>query len=117
LKRYFPQSKDKKLQLNINNILLLYYIILATFTVIFSTFTYTTYAAGENYTFVKKRGSHGDSNGQFEEPTGIAIDSSNDVYVSDMNFENCCNPLHHIVQKFTDNGSFYYKMGWQWSIR
>ena len=100
--------------MNIKIILSLFYIFLATFIIIiFSTFTYTTsaVAAAENYTFVNKWGSHGDSNGQFEEPTGIAIDSLNDVYVSDMDFENCCNPLHHTVQKFTDNGTFITKWG------
>jgi DNA-binding beta-propeller fold protein YncE len=104
-------AKIKNTRLNINNVLFFSYIFLATFIIIFSTFTYTTYAAAENYTFVNKWGSHGDSDGQFEEPTGIVIDSSNDVYVSDMDFENCCNPLHHIVKKFTDNGSFITKWG------
>ena len=97
--------------MNIKYILSLFYIFLATFIIIFSTFTYTTSAAAENYTFVNKWGSQGDSDGEFEEPTGIAIDSLNDVYVSDMDFENCCNPLHHTVQKFSHNGTFITKWG------
>ena len=51
-----------------------------------------SYAAGE-YTFVRKWGSQGNGDGLFEEPTGIAIDSSNSVYVSDMDFEKCCSRL------------------------
>lgn len=109
MKKYFHECKE--IRLNINNLLSLFYIFSVTFIFTFSTFTYTTYAAAENYTFVNMWGSKGDSNGQFEEPTGIAIDSLNNVYVSDMDFENCCNPLHHTVQKFTDNGSFITKWG------
>jgi hypothetical protein len=33
------------------------------------------------------------------------------VYVSDMDFENCCNPEHHRVQKFNSNGGFLTKWG------
>ncbi len=28
-----------------------------------------------------------------------------------MNFENCCNPLHHTVEKFLNNGTFITKLG------
>lgn len=60
---------------------------------------------------MRKWGSQGDSDGQFEEPTGIAIDSSNKVYVSDMDFQNCCNQLHHRIQKFNEDGTFITKWG------
>ena len=82
-------------------------------TIIFNILNETKYVAAidEEYSFINKWGSHGDSNGEFEEPTGIAIDSSNNVYVSDMDFENCCNPLHHTVQKFMNDGSFITKWG------
>ena len=109
MKKYFHECKDKEIRLNIKYILSLFYIFLATFIIIFSTLIYTTSAAAENYSFISKWGSHGDSDGQFEEPTGIAIDSLNDIYVSDMDFENCCNPLHHIIQKFMNNGTFITK--------
>jgi tripartite motif-containing protein 71 len=65
----------------------------------------------QQYVFIRKWGSHGNGDGLFEEPTGIAIDSSNNVYVSDMDFENCCNPNHHRVQKFNSNGGFLTKWG------
>lgn len=89
--------KIKKTRLSIPNILLSLYLILTSI-IIISTFTNTISANAETYSFVNKWGSHGDTNGRFEEPTGIAIGSSNDVYVSDMDFENCCNPLHHTLQ-------------------
>jgi uncharacterized membrane protein len=38
----------------------------------------------------------------FEEPTGIGIDASNNVYVSETDFENCCYLVHHRVIKFTN---------------
>ena len=38
--------------------------------------------SGEEYSFVKKWGIEGDADNQFEEPTGIGIDASNNVYVS-----------------------------------
>jgi Ca2+-binding RTX toxin-like protein len=67
--------------------------------------------AGEEYSFVKKWGTEGDVDNQFEEPTGIGIDASNNVYVSDTDFENCCNLVHHRVIKFTDDGAFITKWG------
>jgi NHL repeat len=119
LKSYFKDNnndndnrKRKKIQQNIITILLSFYIILASI-IIFNSLTdaTNTYAIGE-YTFINKWGSHGNADGQFEEPTGIATtDSSTNVYVSDMDFENCCNPLHHTVQKFMNNGTFITKWG------
>lgn len=105
--------KIKKISFNIPlNLILSFYILLAS-VFIFYTLTEPIYAAPviEEYSFVNKWGSHGNSDGQFEEPTGIAIDSLNDIYVSDMDFENCCNPLHHIIQKFMNNGTFITKWG------
>jgi sugar lactone lactonase YvrE len=105
--------KIKKIQQNIiTTILLSFYIILAS-TIIFNSLTEATnaYAITEQYLFANKWGSHGNSDGQFEEPTGVGIDSSNNVYVSDMDFQDCCNPLHHTVQKFMNNGTFITKLG------
>jgi DNA-binding beta-propeller fold protein YncE len=102
-----------KRPVNLTTICLSFYILLGS-VFIFYSLTETTYAAAviEQYAFVYKWGSHGDNDGQFEEPTGIATtDSSNNVYVSDMDFENCCNPLHHTVQKFMNNGTFITKWG------
>jgi sugar lactone lactonase YvrE len=118
LKSYLYQDnnnrKIKKIQQNIiTTILLSFYIILAS-TIIFNTLTEATNASAaitEQYPFVNKWGLHGDSDGQFEEPTGITINSSNNVYVSDMDFQDCCNPLHHTVQKFMNNGTFITKWG------
>jgi tripartite motif-containing protein 71 len=112
---YFHDENNrniKRIQFNITRILFSFFIILASIFVFYSS-TEMLYisAIAEEYSFVNKWGSHGDSNGQFEEPTGIAIDSINNVYVSDTDFENCCNPLHHTVQKFMNDGTFITKWG------
>jgi sugar lactone lactonase YvrE len=102
----------KRIQFNFTGILLSFFILLASIFIFYS-ISETLYvsAISEEYSFINKWGSHGDSNGQFEEPTGIAIDSSNNVYVSDMDFQDCCNPLHHTVQKFMNDGTFITKWG------
>ena len=117
MKSYFKDNnkdddrKIKKIQQNITTVLFSFYIMLASI-IIFNSLTEVINAyAIEEYAFVNKWGSHGDDNGQFEEPTGIVIDSLNNVYVSDMDFENCCNPLHHTVHKFMNNGTFITKWG------
>ena len=115
MKSYSHEQIDgqiNKRPVNFTNIYLSFYIFLAS-VFIFYSLTETTYAAAviEQYAFVYKWGSHGDIDGQFEEPTGTAIDSLNNAYVSDTDFENCCNPLHHTVQKFLNNGTFITKWG------
>ncbi len=42
----------------------------------------SSYAAG-SYSFIKKWGSHGSGNGQFDSLQNLAVDSSNHVYVVD----------------------------------
>ncbi len=48
-------------------------------------------------------GLSGTGNGEFNEPSGLAIDSSNNLYVSDQ--------LNHRIQKFDSNGNFITKWG------
>jgi ELWxxDGT repeat protein len=48
-------------------------------------------------------GSTGSGNGQFNIPSGMAVDSSGNVYVSDRN--------NHRIQKFTSSGTFITKWG------
>ena len=60
---------------------------------------------------MRQWGSHRDADNQFEEPTGVGVDASNDVYVSGTDFENCCNLVHHRVIKFTNDGPFITKWG------
>ena len=55
-----------------------------------------------NGNFVTKWGSQGSGEGQFSIPFGIAIDSSDNVYVDD---------LTHRVQKFTSDGDFITEWG------
>ena len=53
--------------------------------------------------FIGKWGSKGSGDGQFASPSGIAIDSSNDVFVLDTG--------NNRVQKFSNNGTFITKWG------
>src|ERR1044072_4255473 len=56
----------------------------------------------QTYDFVKKWGSSGTGDGQFERPQGIGLDSSGNVYVGDSNNQ---------IQKFDSNGKFITKWG------
>ncbi|MCA9366602.1 hypothetical protein KC722_03420, partial [Candidatus Kaiserbacteria bacterium] len=51
---------------------------------------------------VTQWGSYGSGNGQFSLPHIVAVDNSDNVYVTDENF---------YVQKFDNNGNFVYKIG------
>ncbi len=55
--------------------------------------------------FVTTWGSLGTANGQFSYPYGIAVDSSNNVFVADT--------ANHRIQKFTNSGTFVTKWGSQ----
>jgi sugar lactone lactonase YvrE len=55
--------------------------------------------------FIAKWGGTGSENGQFLNPTGIAIDINGDVYVSDRD--------NHRIQKFSSDGTFITKWGEQ----
>ena len=57
----------------------------------------------EAYQFVTKWGSHDILNGQFDNPMGVAVDSSGNVYVTDYN--------NNRIQKFDSNGKFITKWG------
>ena len=52
---------------------------------------------------VRKFGSYGSGNGQFNVPTGVAFDSDDHLYVVDYN--------NHRVQKFTIDGKFLLQFG------
>ena len=54
-------------------------------------------------TFLAKWGSFGNGDGQFDTPTGVAVDRSGSVYVADL--------FNHRIQKFTSDGVFIHKWG------
>ena len=56
-----------------------------------------------NGTFITSWGSSGTGNGQFNDPSDVAIDSSGNVYVTDSD--------NNRVQKFDSNGTFITKWG------
>ena len=53
--------------------------------------------------FITKWGSQGSGNGQFNYPSGIAVDASGNVYVAEQN--------NRRIQKFSSSGSFIAKWG------
>jgi DNA-binding beta-propeller fold protein YncE len=56
-----------------------------------------------SYMFLRKWGSKGNGDGQFNFPTGIAVDNSGNLYVADKE--------NHRVQKFSSEGAFLLKWG------
>jgi len=62
-----------------------------------------TSSANETYHFVKEWGSNGTGDGQFSGPAGIAVDSSDNVYVGDY--------IDDRIQKFDSDGSYITKWG------
>lgn len=68
---------------------------------LFLSMTVPTYA--QDYVFILKWGSYGTGDGQFDFPSGIATDSSGNVYVVDT--------WNHRVQKFDGSGAFITKWG------
>ena len=55
------------------------------------------------YNFVRKWGSFGTGDGEFQWPQGVAVDSAGNVYVADLDNDR--------IQKFTSTGSFLTKWG------
>ena len=59
----------------------------------------------QEYEFINQWGSKGVANGQFIQPSGIAVDSDDDVYVADFAGRS------NIIQKFSNNGTFLSGFG------
>jgi DNA-binding beta-propeller fold protein YncE len=63
----------------------------------------TKVSDSNQYVFIRKWGSLGSGDGQFNFPSGVAIDSSGNVYVAD--------DFNQRIQKFDSNGNFITKWG------
>ncbi|MBL7082594.1 MAG: SUMF1/EgtB/PvdO family nonheme iron enzyme [Candidatus Aminicenantes bacterium] len=61
------------------------------------------FTINQGYEYLSQWGLYGTLDGYFNEPAGIAIDSSGNVYVADR--------YNHRVQKFASNGSYVTKWG------
>jgi hypothetical protein len=84
------------------------YVILRSITIILILTLLTFYiglvfAQQEGYSFITKWGSKGSDTGQFNNPYSLAVDSSRNVYVGDLE--------NHRIQKFDSNGTFITKWG------
>jgi DNA-binding beta-propeller fold protein YncE len=62
-----------------------------------------TVSAGETYVYSGQWGTYGSTDGQFNRPVGITVDSAGNVLVADEG--------NNRVEKFTSNGSFLAKWG------
>ena len=65
--------------------------------------TITLSEQSNQYFFANKWGSYGTGNDQFDQPAGIAIDNSGNVYVTDSN--------NNRIQKFTAEGTYLSQWG------
>jgi DNA-binding beta-propeller fold protein YncE len=54
-------------------------------------------------TYLTQWGTYGTNNGQFENPQGVAVDSSNDVYVADYH--------NSRIEKFSSSGTYLAQWG------
>jgi len=54
--------------------------------------------------FLRKWGESGSGAGQFQSPTGVAVDQAGNVYVADL--------VNHRIQKFAPDGDFISMWGW-----
>jgi DNA-binding beta-propeller fold protein YncE len=74
-------------------------------TIITSPIFITAAAQGQQYSFVTKWGSEGIGFGKFRQPLDIAIDSDNNVYVTDTT------SVSNQIQKLATNGTFITSWG------
>ena len=72
---------------------------------ILNSMTYQSSFAATEYEHKTKWGEKGLAIGQFNQITGVAVDSENNIYVADMTGRS------NMIQKFTDNGSFILGFG------
>ena len=69
--------------------------------------TISNASGSETYVFVRKWGTEGSDDGQFQEPVSVAVGSSSIIYVVDSG--------NARIQKFDNNGNFISKWGSQGS--
>ena len=69
------------------------------------TYHHCVWIFDKNDQLIKKFGSDGTGNGEFDRPLGIVLDANNDMYVTDFN--------NHRVQKFDIDGAYLFQFGIQ----
>ena len=75
------------------------------FAVYYFSTTNVQLAFSQEYIFERKFGSAGTALGEFSQPQGIAIDSSDNIYITSFT------SLSNQIQKFTSNGTFITSWG------
>ena len=82
------------------NFLFIFGCLFLLFAVYYFSTTNVQLAFSQEYIFERKFGSAGTALGEFSQPQGIAIDSSDNIYITSFT------SLSNQIQKFTSNGSF-----------
>ena len=76
---------------------------LALLAIVFTAALLPAAASAQTPAYLTQWGSSGSGNGQFNGPTGVAVDGSGDVYVADR--------ANHRIQRFISSGAYLTQWG------
>lgn len=96
IKNFLKKSLHRKIGIIISPVLILTPLLII---LVF----FSKYASSSSATYITQWGSLGTANGDFDTPSGIAIDASDDVYVTDTN--------NNRIEKFDSSGVFILAFG------